>query len=73
MNPGFTLLASLATLKIENCMHPLPEIERCICTRPTCSNKGPVIAIELLVKNTINPTSHVKKIRLFETTHLKVQ
>ena len=35
-------MKELAALKIDGCMHPLPQIGGCSCTRRTRSNTDPV-------------------------------
>ena len=34
-------LNEVSGLKIDGCMHPLPQIDGCSCTRRTRTNKGP--------------------------------
>ena len=33
-------LNKVSGLKIDGCMHPLPQIDSCSCTHRTCTNKG---------------------------------
>ena len=42
---GQKSLNVVSGLKIDGCMHPLPQIDGCSCTLRTCTNQGPAMPI----------------------------